>query len=414
MGFNSFIDSYGAGSKVGENWRERRIEGALSDAYEGAGGGADGWDAAAKAAATEGSLRHVQYAEGQADSARERVAAGQQRERAEWQRRQTVFNNVLTSLQSVPYEQRKARIAAIAPRLQQEGFTPEQIAAYDPTDEKIAGDLAAAGVFSQFAEMKQDEAGRWIGVTRDGRIMPIEGAPAPPQVTTLTPQQSSAAGFRPGSVVQQGFDGGYNVVQAPREFSPSQMGGGDHAQWRTMTADEVSAAGLPPGTVAQVDERTGSIKTIRAQRQYSEYAGKAANFANRMQASNQILSRLETAGVNPSAIYAFGMGDRNAQAYRQAQRDFVTAVLRQESGAAIADSEFDSARQLYFPLPNDPPEVLLQKRAARQRAIDGMVQQSQGAFEEWFPPEGGGPPPSGGSGAPQAPGNAPDPLGIRR
>tara|TARA_R110000851_G_scaffold96172_1_gene208666 strand:- start:6283 stop:6534 length:252 start_codon:yes stop_codon:yes gene_type:complete len=37
--------------------------------------------------------------------------------------------------------------------------------------------------------------------------------------------------------------------------------------------------------------------------------------------------------------------------FEQAQRNFVNAVLRQESGAAIADSEFASAAKQYFPAP---------------------------------------------------------------
>ena len=60
------------------------------------------------------------------------------------------------------------------------------------------------------------------------------------------------------------------------------------------------------------------------------------------------------------------------QRVEQAQRDFVNAVLRQESGAAISPSEFDSAKKQYFPQPGDKPEVIAQKRQNRQTAIQGF------------------------------------------
>ena len=62
----------------------------------------------------------------------------------------------------------------------------------------------------------------------------------------------------------------------------------------------------------------------------------------------------------------------NEQKVEQAQRDFINAVLRQESGAVIADSEFNNARRQYFPQPGDSKAVIEQKRQNRQRAIEGF------------------------------------------
>ena len=39
------------------------------------------------------------------------------------------------------------------------------------------------------------------------------------------------------------------------------------------------------------------------------------------------------------------------QMFEQAERNFINAILRQESGAAIADSEFNNARKQYMPQP---------------------------------------------------------------
>lgn len=48
------------------------------------------------------------------------------------------------AIANVPYEQRKAILQQAAPILQQKGFTPEQIAGFDPTDEALRGLVASA------------------------------------------------------------------------------------------------------------------------------------------------------------------------------------------------------------------------------------------------------------------------------
>jgi hypothetical protein len=60
--------------------------------------------------------------------------------------------------------------------------------------------------------------------------------------------------------------------------------------------------------------------------------------------------------------------------------NFVTALLRKESGAAISPSEFSTAEKLYFPRPGDDASVIKQKQNARELAIKAMkVQAGPGA-----------------------------------
>jgi len=121
----------------------------------------------------------------------------------------------------------------------------------------------------------------------------------------------------------------------------------------------------------------------------TEFQGKSTAFGLRAQAAHDILNELATAGnAMPSVLKqsvqgiplvggALGMGANvmasgPQQQVEQAQRDFINAVLRQESGAVISDSEFINARQQYFPQPGDSPKVIEQKRANRERAIEGF------------------------------------------
>lgn len=64
------------------------------------------------------------------------------------------------------------------------------------------------------------------------------------------------------------------------------------------------------------------------------------------------------------------------QQYEQAQRNFVNAVLRRESGAVISDEEFANARSQYFPQPGDQPEVIVQKQNNRETVVSNLYNQA--------------------------------------
>jgi hypothetical protein len=64
-------------------------------------------------------------------------------------------------------------------------------------------------------------------------------------------------------------------------------------------------------------------------------------------------------------------GDQLKQ-QEQAERNFLTATLRKESGASISTGEFATGEKQYFPRAGDTPEVLAQKKANRQQVIEGM------------------------------------------
>lgn len=131
---------------------------------------------------------------------------------------------------------------------------------------------------------------------------------------------------------------------------------------------------------------------------FNETQGKAAGFTDRMLQSEAVLRgsypnngaegpprALDVVGADntqysisklPDALggeYAkTKLHSEDYKKYEQAKRDFVNAQLRRESGAAISQSEFDSANKQYFPMPNDPPEVMEQKRANRRAAIEAL------------------------------------------
>lgn len=73
--------------------------------------------------------------------------------------------------------------------------------------------------------------------------------------------------------------------------------------------------------------------------------------------------------LGPMANLKLSPEDQMAE---QAQRDFVNAILRRESGSVINQDEFDNAKKQYFPQPGDSPEVIRQKRENRRTAYEAL------------------------------------------
>ncbi|MCU0949517.1 MAG: hypothetical protein MUC68_00310 [Burkholderiaceae bacterium] len=122
----------------------------------------------------------------------------------------------------------------------------------------------------------------------------------------------------------------------------------------------------------------------------TEGQAKAVLFGSRMTEADKVIRDLSGRGVMTGSLIKQGVesipliggglgmvanttvASADQQQVEQAQRDFINAVLRRESGAVIADSEFANARQQYFPQPGDSPAVIAQKARNRQTAIEGM------------------------------------------
>jgi hypothetical protein len=144
----------------------------------------------------------------------------------------------------------------------------------------------------------------------------------------------------------------------------------------------------PDGTLVAIPGGPADPKGANA-KQPTEFQGKSAAFGARAEQADKIISGLDgqysPAKINTKAALAetWGIGGMlgsagnmmlspENQKAEQAQRDFINAVLRQESGAAIGASEFDNARKQYFPQPGDGAGVIQQKAANRKLAIQGL------------------------------------------
>mgnify|MGYP003639947161 CR=1 FL=1 len=112
----------------------------------------------------------------------------------------------------------------------------------------------------------------------------------------------------------------------------------------------------------------------------TEGQANATGFWQRVKIANDNLEGLEGQGTkfgaNLLSALPFGVGNMaqtpEFQLYSQSQEDWINAVLRDESGAAIGPDEFVSAKTQYFPQVGDGPEVIAQKRANRKTKELGL------------------------------------------
>lgn len=208
------------------------------------------------------------------------------------------------------------------------------------------------------------------------RVVPVDPyAPGGPMAKAMTPgeQASNALGRANLGLRQQEL--ALSKAIARSSNAPSGY---------RVTADGQGLEPIPGGPADPANAKRAAP---------TEFQGKSAGFGSRAQISNQILTDLELSGTqdagrireNAAAVPIIGgvldnavssmlptwAGAPNAkqQRYGQAKRDFINATLRQESGAAIGESEFANADKQYFPQPGDTPEVIAQKRANREQIV---------------------------------------------
>ena len=145
-----------------------------------------------------------------------------------------------------------------------------------------------------------------------------------------------------------------------------------------------------PQTAGQTGYR--DITDITLPEKTTEFKSKSFWYGIRMDNSDKILQNVDKRFMESSTTWEYltprwdyvpnWLKWTEQQQYEQAQRDFINAKLRQESGAVISPQEFDNARKQYFPQPWDTNEVIQQKAKNRQLVIEEMFRNS-GKTENW-------------------------------
>jgi DNA-binding protein H-NS len=227
----------------------------------------------------------------------------------------------------------------------------------------------------------------------------------------------------PGFTIQQTEDGSIvGVNNRTLQAYPVTLnaGGPPSAAPFTGIGGTAPSAGAGRGAVGVTDGRMAPIAPVAApagmplkgkSAGLTESQGNATAFGMRMKDSHAVLKELENKGVSNTGVVGgttgavVGLvpliGDKltsgvdniynvlpevlggyspEQQQVLNGRINFISAVLRKESGASIQPSEFSMMEKLYFPRPGDLPPVIKQKQDARELAIKAMkVQAGPGA-----------------------------------
>lgn len=171
----------------------------------------------------------------------------------------------------------------------------------------------------------------------------------------------------------------------------------------TSKADLESAAGKELFALAG-RKTLAQSKAQHGMPKQNEFA--AANFSKMAQSAGDSFERLTSKGLDPTSLGTFAQSSllkgpleyfkgQDVKGLEQAQRQFVQAVLRKESGATITPDEFSTNAAKYFPQPGDGPDVLAQKAQARAQAVAGLTAEGgrandRVASQGYQAPAGGG------------------------
>lgn len=122
--------------------------------------------------------------------------------------------------------------------------------------------------------------------------------------------------------------------------------------------------------------KTENLKQAK-EKEPSQPQFKDAGYGKRIEQANAVLEQLNEEGYDRTSTMEGlksylprQLQSASLQKQEQAERNFVNAVLRQESGAAISTSEFANAEKQYFPRAGDTPEVLAQKKQNRDQQLE--------------------------------------------
>jgi hypothetical protein len=159
--------------------------------------------------------------------------------------------------------------------------------------------------------------------------------------------------------------------------------------WESIPADATGGTVMGPNgkqiVIPQGVNRKEFIKRISetaadaASGKMTEGQAKASSYAARMEKAQADLATLQNEGLSATQAVTSsvpGVGNYlqsdNHQRYETAKSAFITALLRQESGAAINKSEFARYEKELFPQPGDSAQTLQQKAQLRSGALDQM------------------------------------------
>lgn len=242
-------------------------------------------------------------------------------------------------------------------------FNLENIKNYLTKEEKKQADArnyALTKEEKRIAEQKQNE--------KDIQKMIVDATPNAPANIIANAKSIADRGGSTLEVAQAlgKYGGDYLKTELLKQQIETEKAQKDNIKANTAKIKSETGGGKPP---------TGAQSTA------SGYASRVVQAKDIIDANANAINQLGTATYFAQRNLPNALQSPVVQKQLQAERNFINAVLRRESGAAISESEFENARQQYFPMPGDSAEVLAQKKANRDLVSRNLINESGSAYQ---------------------------------
>lgn len=156
------------------------------------------------------------------------------------------------------------------------------------------------------------------------------------------------------------------------EYAREQGFPGTFQDWESSKKGGMSLQ-VDPNTGAVSFQQGGNIKPMtEGQSKDTVYATRATGALGLIDQFGDALTSLpETVGGQVPGVGNY-MKSPEFQQAEQAGKEFLQAILRKDTGAAITKPETEEYGTVYLPRPGDSPQVLAQKKISRFRAVEAM------------------------------------------
>lgn len=127
---------------------------------------------------------------------------------------------------------------------------------------------------------------------------------------------------------------------------------------------------LPDGTVVQ--QGGPAMKLTEQQSKDIGFYNRGISAQDTLSTNESALTNLRDAAVSGIPGAGNYMVSPQYQAAQQSAREFLAAILRKDTGAAITNTEMEIYGKMYLPQPGDSPATLEQKKQSRETALDAL------------------------------------------
>ena len=196
--------------------------------------------------------------------------------------------------------------------------------------------------------------GRLLSISSDGTVRELYAAPGQgePQFRRATQEEAAAYGATAG---QFGPDGRFYAIDVPQGMTIESDGAGG---FRMVQGP--AAAGARPFTEGQSKDNVYATRALGALEVLDPVSMELTSLAGKV------------AGLDPTGFIRGRIQSPEYQVAKNAGDEFLQAILRKDTGAAITSDEQALYGVTYLPQPGDGPEVLEAKRQARIRAVEAI------------------------------------------